>query len=146
MTMTGVFKGTFGLILRAAMCFALTGAVTAPCAGQGNKVTETAGVDNTRMGAYRALAQLSFRAFQKGDSAAAATLARILERTWDQGEWKNSSAGSFCTVNRPVCQPIDKALDGFIGPLIDYAAKAPDPVTVQAAYSEFLDKLKQGEQ
>jgi hypothetical protein len=29
------------------------------------------------------LAQLSFQAFQRGDNATAATLARVLERTWD---------------------------------------------------------------
>ena len=145
--MRRVFMGPCGLILRAAMCFALTGALTASRAAQEKKITQTAGVDNTRMGAYRALAELSFRAFQKGENATAATLARVLERTWDQGEWKNSSAGSFYTlVNRPVCQPIDKALDVFIGPLIDYAAKAPDPAGVQAAYSDFLEKLKLGDQ
>ena len=38
------------------------------------------------MGAYRALAQLYFQAFQKGDILAAAELARNLERTWDGAE------------------------------------------------------------
>jgi hypothetical protein len=78
-----------------------------PCMSQEKKVTQTAGVNNTRMGAYPALAQLAYQAFQKGDNSAAAELARILERTWDQGEWKNSSDSSYCKENRSTCQPID---------------------------------------
>jgi hypothetical protein len=109
------------------------------------RVTQSLGVDNTRMGAYRALAQLSFQAFRRGDNATAAELALVLERTWDQGEWKNSSVGSFCSANRTVCQPIDHAMDVFIGPIMNYSQKAPDPAVVQAAYSDFLDKLKQAD-
>jgi hypothetical protein len=97
------------------------------------------------MGAYRALAQLSFQAFQKGDNSTAAELARILERTWDQGEWKNSSDNSYCKTNRALCQPIDHALDVFIGPITNYSQKALDPVIVQAAYDDFLGKLKQAD-
>jgi len=97
------------------------------------------------MGAYRALAQLTLQAFQRGDNTTAAELARILERTWDQGEWKNASGGSFCTVNRAVCQPIDRALDVFIRPIMNYAKKAPDSAAVEAAYGDFLDKLRQGD-
>ena len=37
------------------------------------------GVDNLRMGAYRALAQHIYSDFQKGDLAAAAELGRVLE-------------------------------------------------------------------
>jgi hypothetical protein len=124
--------------------FALVACAVVSCTGQETKVTQTAGVDNTRMGSYRALAQLSFKAFQKGDNTTAAELARILERTWDQGEWKNLSEGSFCKKNQTVCQPIDRALDEFIGPLTNYSQKAPDPAIVRAAYTDFLDKLKQG--
>ena len=50
---------------------------------QERKFPQTAGVDDTKMGSYRALAQLSFAASQKGDNALAAKLARILERDWD---------------------------------------------------------------
>jgi len=112
---------------------------------QDKKVTQTAGVDNTRMGAYRALAQLSFQAFQRGDNVTAGELARVLERTWDQGEWHNSSEGSFCKANRPVCQPIDQAMDVFINPIMNYSKKAPDAAAVQAAYNDFLEKLRQAE-
>lgn len=129
----------------AVLCLVLTVPATVPGLGQEKQITQTAGVDNTRMGAYRALAQLSFQAFQKGDNGTAAELARVLERTWDQGEWKNSSDNSYCKANRIVCQPIDHALDVFIGPITNYASKAPDPTAVQAAYSDFLDKLKQAD-
>jgi len=111
----------------------------------GQKVTQVAGVDNTRMGAYRALAQMSYQAFQKGDKATAAELARVLERVWDQGEWHNTSEGSYCKANRPVCQPIDKAMDAFIDPIIHSSTKAPDSAAVQTAYNAFLDKLKQAD-
>jgi hypothetical protein len=55
--------------------------VTVLGVAQGTKATQTAGVDNSRMGAYRALAQLAYQAFQKGDNATASELARVLERT-----------------------------------------------------------------
>lgn len=131
--------------LRAALCLVLTALVAASCLGQEKPITQTAGVDNTRMGAYRALAQLSLKAFQNGDRATAAELARILERTWDQGEWHNASDGSFCKGNRPVCQPIDHALDVFIGPIMDSSQPTPDPAAVQAAYQDFLDKLQKAD-
>jgi len=112
---------------------------------QDKKVTQSAAVDNTRMGAYRALAQLSFQAFQKGDNTAAAELARILERTWDQGEWHNSSENSFCKASRSACQSIDEAMDVFIKPVMHYAAKTPEPAAVHTAYNDFLEKLKQAD-
>jgi hypothetical protein len=132
-------------VLSVCVWFVLGAYAVMSCPGQEGKVTQTAGVDNTRMGAYRALAQLSFQAFRKGDNSTAAELARILERTWDQGEWKNSSDNSYCKTNRAVCQPIDHALDAFIGPITNYSQKAPDPVIVQAAYDDFLGKLKQAD-
>lgn len=131
-------KITVCVALIAVMC---TVGVSASQEKPEKKVTQTAGVDNTRMGAYRALAQLSFQAFEQGDNATAAELARVLERTWDQGEWKNSSDGSFCKKNRSVCEPIDRALDTFIGPVMDYSEKVPNPATVRAAFKDFLEKL-----
>src|ERR1700753_4239360 len=68
--------------LKTCACFVLGICAVLSCSGLAKKVTQAAEVDNTRMGSYRALAQLSFQAFQKGDSATAAELARILERTW----------------------------------------------------------------
>ena len=130
-------------VLEICACFVLGACSVLSCPAQEKKFTQSAGVDNTRMGAYRALAQLSYQALEKGDTATAAELARILERTWDQGEWKNSSDGSYCKANRSVCQPIDHALDIFIGPIMGYPNQASKPTTVQAAYQDFLDKLKQ---
>ena len=58
-------------LLRKILCMAVI--MAAPCARvlaaqekPESKITQTAGVDNTRMGAYRALAQLCFQAFQRG--------------------------------------------------------------------------------
>ena len=112
------------------------------------RAAQTAGVDNDRMGAYRALAQLSYQAFKKGDLVQAAELSRILERTWDQGEWHNQTEGlerSWCRANHAACEGIDKAMDVYIEPIIWYTAKTPDPKAVQAAYNAFLEQLKKAD-
>jgi hypothetical protein len=127
-----------------AMCSALAMTIATPSVSQEKKVTQTTGVDNTKMGAYRALAQLSFQAFQKGDSATAAELARILERTWDAAE-EGGGKRSLISLNKDLFEQIDKAMDGYIKPVMQYAAKAPDPAAVEGAYTEFLTKLKQGD-
>jgi hypothetical protein len=121
-------------------CFLIATAVATSCRAQDKNPNQTAGVEDTKMGAYRALAQLSFQAFQKGDNAMAATLARILERTWDKGE------ADFEKSNPDLRDRIDRAMDTFIKPIIAYAAKRPDPAQVQAAYNDYLDRLKQGDQ
>jgi hypothetical protein len=120
-------------------CVVIAIAVATSCQAQ-NKNPQTAGVEDTKMGPYRALAQLSFQAFQKGDNATAATLARILERTWDKGEV------DFEKSNPDVRDKIDRAMDNFIKPIMEYASKRPDPSQVQAAYTDYLDKLKLGDQ
>jgi len=96
-------------------------------------------VDNTKMGSYRALAELSYQAFQKGDSPTAAVLARILERTWDKGE------GDLRKISPDTWSQIDSSMDGFIKPVMAYASTAPDPRKVEAAYKTFLEKLKQAD-
>src|SRR5580700_1497322 len=53
---------------------------------QEKRLPQTSGVDDTKMGPYRALAQLAYEASQKGEGPTAAKLARILERTWDKAE------------------------------------------------------------
>jgi len=53
---------------------------------QERRFPQTAGVDDSKMGPYRALAQLSYAASQTGDNTLAAKLARILERNWDKAE------------------------------------------------------------
>jgi hypothetical protein len=53
---------------------------------QEKKVAQQNGVDNSEMGAYRALAQHIDADFQRGDLAAAALMAKVLERVWDKAE------------------------------------------------------------
>lgn len=140
-----------GLLLGLATSIALVLAVATPsiaAAADTTAVTQTAGVDNTRMGPYRALTQLSYQAFQKGDMATAAELSRILEKTWDQGHYRNQTdgpGGSLCKTNHDACEAIDKAMDAYIKPILHCATKAPDPTAVQAAYNDFLTKLKQAD-
>ena len=64
---------------------------------QEKRFPQTAGVDDSKMGPYRALAQLAYAASQKGDNALAAKLARILERTWDKAE---DYGGRYCAVKK----------------------------------------------
>jgi hypothetical protein len=111
---------------------------------QEKRPSQTAGVDNTRMGAYWALAELSFQAFQKGDNATAAKLARILERTWDKGE-EGGGEKSLAKTNNELFEQIDGAMDAFIKPLIAYEKSVPDPAKIEAAYRAFLEKLKQAD-
>src|SRR5882757_3611033 len=106
-------------------CALLSIVLVTSCVAQEKKLTQTAGVDNTRMGAYRALAQLSYQAFQKGDKATAAELARILERTWDAAE-EHGGAESLGVKNKDLFEQLDQAMDAFIKPVMHYAAKAPD--------------------
>lgn len=45
-------------------------------------------------------------------------------------------------TNPNLFKQIDKAMDGFITPLMDSAKVAPSPSAVKAAYSAYLKKLK----
>lgn len=120
-------------------------AMTTSCYGQDKKPNAIAGVENTRMGAYRALAQLSFEAFKGGDKALAAKFARILERTWDRGE-EGSGSNTLQTTNPALFLQIDQAMDLFIKPIIAYEKTTPDPAKIEAAYDEYVRKLKLGDQ
>jgi hypothetical protein len=126
------------------VCLTTAAVLTAPSMAQQKKVTQVAGVDNTPMGAYRALAQLSFQAFQKGDMATAAELARILERTWDGAE-EGGGPRSLVVKNKDLFEQLDGAMDVFIKPVIHYSTKAPDTAAVRAAYDDFIEKLKKGD-
>ena len=77
---------------------------------QEKKAPQTAGVDNTKMGAYRALAQHAFLEFQKGDTAAAAQLARSLERVWDKAEDYGGDT-ALKKTHPDLFEEIDKAMD-----------------------------------
>jgi hypothetical protein len=108
--------------------------------GAAKRAPQTAGVDDTKMGPYRALAQLIFTAFQKNDAATAAELGRVLERVWDKAEDYGGDT-ALSKTNRKVFDEIDKAMDQFISPLLEYKAKAPDTAKVKAAYNAYMEKL-----
>ena len=108
---------------------------------QEKKVPQTAGVDNTKMGAYRALAQHAFWEFQKGDAAAAAQLAHSLERVWDKAEDYGGDT-ALKKTHPDLFEEIDKAMDDFVLPLTEYKTKPPDPARVKAAFNAYLEKLK----
>jgi hypothetical protein len=111
---------------------------------QEKRFPQTAGVDDSKMGPYRALAQLTFAASQKGDTALAAKLGRILERTWDKSE-DDGGETALSKTNRPLFDEIDKAMDHFISPLIAHPKESPDAAALKAAYNLYLEKLKQAD-
>jgi hypothetical protein len=108
------------------------------------KTPQTAGVDNTKMGPYRALATLAFNASQKGDNATAATLAKVLERTWDKSEDYGGDT-ALSKTNKKLFEELDKAMDQFVSLLVDHPTTAPDPARLRAAYTNYLDKLKEAD-
>jgi hypothetical protein len=116
-------------------------AIVSSTAGQEKKNPQTAGVDNTKMGAYRAIAQHAFLEFQKGDAAAAAQLARSLERVWDKAEDYGGDT-ALKKTHPDLFEEIDKAMDDFVLPLTEYKTKPPDPARVKAAFSAYMEKLK----
>src|SRR5271155_4695779 len=113
----------------------------AQSSGQEKHAAQNGGVDNTKMGTYRALAQLAFSASQKGDNATAATLAKVLERTWDKAEDYGGDT-ALSKTNHALFAEVDKAMDQFITMLLDHAASAPDPAKLKLAYGTYLEKLK----
>ena len=112
-----------------------------PASAQEKRAPQSAGVDNTKMGPYRALAQVAYAASQKGDNATAATLARVLERTWDKAEDYGGDT-ALSKKNRALFDQIDKAMDAFITLLTEHPAAAPDPAKLKAAYNAYLEKLR----
>src|ERR1700758_2887708 len=117
----------------AMVALGLAMAVAQNTPAQERKAPQSAGVDNTKMGPYRALAQLAFSASQKGEHAAAATLAKILERTWDKAEDYGGDT-ALSKTNHAQFEDIDKAMDQFITLLLDHPASAPDPAKLKAAF------------
>ncbi len=111
---------------------------------QEKRFPQTAGVDDTKMGTYRALAQLSYAASQKGDNALAAKLARILERDWDKAE-DYGGESALSKKNHDLFEEIDKAMDHFISPLVAHPASAPDQGVVKVAYLTYIEKLKEAD-
>src|ERR1700681_68994 len=105
---------------------------------------QTAGVDDSKMGPYRALAQLAFTASQKGDNVLAAKLARILERDWDKAE-DYGGESALSKTNHALFEEIDKAMDHFIAPLVAHVSSPPDQTVVKPAFNAYLEKLKKAD-
>ena len=119
-------------------------ALAGPICGQERRAPQTAGVDNTKMGPYRALAQLAYAASQKGDNTAAAMLAKILERTWDKAEDYGGDT-ALSKKNHALFEEIDKAMDQFISLFLEHPTTAPDLAKLKSAYTLYLEKLKLGD-
>jgi hypothetical protein len=113
-------------------------------AAQEKHFPQTAGVDDSKMGPYRALAQLTYAASQKGDNAMAAKLGRILERTWDKAEDYGGET-ALSKTNKALFDDIDKAMDHFISPLVAHPAATPDAAATKAAFNIYVEKLKQAD-
>jgi hypothetical protein len=126
-------------VLFLALAFLLGGAPSA--VAQEKKVAQVNGVDNSKMGPYRALAQHIYADFQKGDIAGAAAMGRVLERVWDKAEDYGGDT-ALSKTNPKLFEEVDKAMDEFLTPLWEAKAKPPDPAKVKAAYNTYLEKLK----
>lgn len=140
-TLTHSFRKNSGSIFALFVAMFFVTAAFRSASAQEKKVPQTAGVDNTKMGAYRAIAQHAYIEFQKGDAAAAAQLAHSLERVWDKGEDYGGDT-ALKKTHPDLFEQIDKAMDDFVLPLMDYKTKPADPARVKAAYSAYLEKLK----
>jgi hypothetical protein len=127
-----------------AVALLLTLCSVAQSSAQEKHAAQNGGVDNTKMGPYRALAQLAFSASQKGDNATAATLAKVLERTWDKAEDYGGDT-ALSKTNHDLFAQIDKTMDQFITLLLDHSTSAPDPAKLKLAYGAYLEKLKLGD-
>lgn len=123
-----------------ALGFALM-AATGAAVRQDKKVAQSNGVDNSKMGPYRALAQHIYADFQRGDLAGAAAMGRVLERVWDKAEDYGGDT-ALSKTNRKLFDEIDKAMDEFLTPIWEAKGKAPDAAKVKAAYNTYLEKLK----
>lgn len=139
--MTHPSHRTFKYLFFMFFAFLLAFATAASTSAQEKKTAQTNGVDNSKMGAYRALAQHMYADFQKGDLAAAAELGTILERLWDKAEEYGGDT-ALAKTNRKLFDDIDKAMDHYITPITESKGKSPDPSKVKAAYNAYLEKLK----
>ncbi len=140
-TLTYSFRKTTGPIFAILIALFLGTAGVSLASAQDKKNSQTAGVDNTKMGAYRAIAQHAYLEFQKGDMAAAAQLAHSLERVWDKGEDYGGDT-ALKKTHPDLFEQIDKAMDDFVLPLAEYKTKPPDAARVKAAFNAYMEKLK----
>jgi hypothetical protein len=68
-------------------------------------------------------------------------LARVLERVWDKAEDYGGDT-ALAKTNHKLFDEIDKAMDQFVMPLMEYKTKPPDAAKVKAAYNTYLEKLR----
>lgn len=108
---------------------------------QDRKVSQVNGVDNSKMGAYRALAQHIYGDLQKGDVPGAAEMGRVLERLWDKAEDYGGDT-ALSKTNHELFEEIDKAMDQFLAPIWEAKGKPPDLAKIKAAYNTYLEKLR----
>jgi hypothetical protein len=139
--MTFPSHATIRPLLTLVFVFLAACAAAAPALAQEKKVAQQNGVDNSKMGAYRALAQHIYADFQKGDLAAAALMAKALERVWDKAEDYGGDT-ALAKTNHGLFEQIDKAMDEFLSLITDAKGRPPDPSKVKAAYNAYLEKLK----
>jgi hypothetical protein len=132
-----ILSVALGLILSAVSFTALDPVAVA----QDTHQSQGSGVDNTKMGPYRALAHIAYAAHQKGDDATAAQLARILERVWDKAEDYGGDT-ALSKTNPDLFKQVDKAMDDFVAPLENYSKVPLDAAKLKTAYNAYLEKLK----
>jgi FKBP-type peptidyl-prolyl cis-trans isomerase len=84
---------------------------------------------------YRTLAQSAYDEYRKGDFAAAARTAGILEVSWD------SSSSALKEKSPQAWNSIDEAMDHLIKPLFQYRKEIPKADAVQTAYETFVKLL-----
>ncbi|HVH72636.1 MAG TPA: hypothetical protein VNB49_16200 [Candidatus Dormibacteraeota bacterium] len=134
------FHKLTGAVIFLAVAFVLGGAARSGGA-QEKKVAQANGVDNSKMGPYRALARHIYADFQRGDVAGAAAMGRVLERLWDKAEDYGGDT-ALSKTNHKLFEDVDKAMDDFLTPIWEAKGKTPDPAKVKAAYNAYLEKLK----
>jgi hypothetical protein len=133
-------------LMQALLLLALAGGTaTGTVLAQEKRVGQVNGVDNSKMGAYRALAQHIYSDLQKGDVAAAAEMGRVLERVWDKAEDYGGDT-ALSKTNHALFEEIDKAMDQFLTPIWEAKGKTPDLAKVKAAYNAYLEKLKRADE
>lgn len=131
----GIVKAGIGIALLAA----LTGGTIALSAQEAKAVDQPgvvagAPAADDNMTPYRNLAAETLQAFTSHDMTAAKKKARDLEVSWDTHE------KALQKKSPDVWGQIDKAMDGFIKPVMQ--DKSPDPAKIQSAYDTFLGKLQ----
>jgi hypothetical protein len=125
------------------MALAHPGRGTAQSSGSEKPIVLDSYVKMHKMDVYRALAELAFRAYQRGDVDTAKTLCEILNASWNNMERITANGvgqGRLEKQNRDLCMKIDGAMDAFVEPLT--TSEKPDLRVVEKSYSNYLELLK----